>query len=333
MNTFFKKKPQRKWTWLSPDGKTKNEIDYILTTLKHSILDTTTLNVSFGSDHRLVRAKLYLRSRQSQTSNKRKTNNRIDPTLLKTDPVVLENYTRIFQQKRNIYQTQGQSSNELAEKLSSLVSTAAKETLTRPIIRAPKISTPTKQLIAQRKTIQADPLTTVHYRNLLNKQIRKAVRKDVYEHKKEVVMNPIETHRGPKVFRKATKWKSETMMMAIKDTNGTIQTGKNEIVETTRIFYQTLYDSQTPYIEDTNDKRATLTRHLTEDLPEINRDELIYAISQMKANKASGPDNIPMDILKYTNDLHIQDTLFLFNNIPQWTNPRQVEKLQRNPDI
>lgn len=37
----------------------------------------------------------------------------------------------------------------------------------------------------------------------------------------------------------------------------------------------------------------------------------------MKANKASGPDNIPIDILKYTNDLHIQDTLFLFNNILQ----------------
>lgn len=26
MNSFFKKRPSRKWTWCSPDGTTKNEI-------------------------------------------------------------------------------------------------------------------------------------------------------------------------------------------------------------------------------------------------------------------------------------------------------------------
>ena len=30
MNYFFQKKPQRKWTWQSPDGVTKNEIDFIM---------------------------------------------------------------------------------------------------------------------------------------------------------------------------------------------------------------------------------------------------------------------------------------------------------------
>ena len=29
-NTFFRKPPQSKWTWRSPNGKTKNEIDFIL---------------------------------------------------------------------------------------------------------------------------------------------------------------------------------------------------------------------------------------------------------------------------------------------------------------
>lgn len=28
MNSFYRKTPQRKWTWASPDGSTKNEIDY-----------------------------------------------------------------------------------------------------------------------------------------------------------------------------------------------------------------------------------------------------------------------------------------------------------------
>lgn len=28
MNTLFKKSESRKWSWCSPDGKVKNEIDY-----------------------------------------------------------------------------------------------------------------------------------------------------------------------------------------------------------------------------------------------------------------------------------------------------------------
>lgn len=30
-NDFYKKIPQRKWTWIAPNGHTTNEIDYILT--------------------------------------------------------------------------------------------------------------------------------------------------------------------------------------------------------------------------------------------------------------------------------------------------------------
>ncbi len=31
MNTQFQKKAGRRWTWRSPDGNTKNELDYIMT--------------------------------------------------------------------------------------------------------------------------------------------------------------------------------------------------------------------------------------------------------------------------------------------------------------
>ncbi|CAK1587865.1 unnamed protein product [Parnassius mnemosyne] len=39
MNSFFQKRPHRKWTWSSPDGSTKNEIDFIMTTRRLSGLD------------------------------------------------------------------------------------------------------------------------------------------------------------------------------------------------------------------------------------------------------------------------------------------------------
>lgn len=61
MNSFFKKKENRRWTWLSPDQKTKNEIDFIM--INHHELMTNIDVLSkfkFPSDHRLVRATLLL---------------------------------------------------------------------------------------------------------------------------------------------------------------------------------------------------------------------------------------------------------------------------------
>ena len=61
MNSFFSGKIQRKWTWASADGTTKNEIDYIITNRKPTVRNVTVLNnFRTGSDHRLVRAKVML---------------------------------------------------------------------------------------------------------------------------------------------------------------------------------------------------------------------------------------------------------------------------------
>ena len=58
MNSFFKKKTNRKSTWRSPSGET-SEIDFILTNRKHLFQDCSVLN-SFitGSDHRMVRFRM-----------------------------------------------------------------------------------------------------------------------------------------------------------------------------------------------------------------------------------------------------------------------------------
>jgi hypothetical protein len=57
MNSFFKKREHRKCSWISPDGATKNEIDFIMSTRKHVFNDVSVINMfKTGSDHRLVRA-------------------------------------------------------------------------------------------------------------------------------------------------------------------------------------------------------------------------------------------------------------------------------------
>ena len=66
MNTQFQKKAGRKWTWRSPDGNTKNEIDYIMTDKPSMVTDVTVLNrVNIGSDHRMVMGSITLNKHQS----------------------------------------------------------------------------------------------------------------------------------------------------------------------------------------------------------------------------------------------------------------------------
>lgn len=67
MNTFFKKKDGQKWTWISPDRETKNEIDFILTDKYNTVKDVTTLyKVNVGSDHRMVRCKIRMDQRRER---------------------------------------------------------------------------------------------------------------------------------------------------------------------------------------------------------------------------------------------------------------------------
>ena len=61
-NTFFRKHPISKWTWISPDGRTTNEIDYILSDRQSSIRDTEVIrNLKFSRNHRMVRARVELK--------------------------------------------------------------------------------------------------------------------------------------------------------------------------------------------------------------------------------------------------------------------------------
>ncbi|MFH4980552.1 hypothetical protein AB6A40_007261, partial [Gnathostoma spinigerum] len=62
ISTFFKKRKGKKWTWRSPNGATRNEIDLVLGSKQTITRNIDVLNhFKTGSDHRLVRCKIELR--------------------------------------------------------------------------------------------------------------------------------------------------------------------------------------------------------------------------------------------------------------------------------
>ena len=80
MNTQFQKKAGRSWTWRSPDGNTKNEIDYIMTDKPSMVTDVIVINrINIGSDHRIVIGSTTLNTRaESRKLLNKNTRTRVD---------------------------------------------------------------------------------------------------------------------------------------------------------------------------------------------------------------------------------------------------------------
>ncbi|XP_046856000.1 craniofacial development protein 2-like [Xenia sp. Carnegie-2017] len=67
-NTMFKKPAKRKWTWRSPNGEVKNEIDYILVNKKEIMLNIEVINtVNIGSDHRMIRSTVRMNTKMERS--------------------------------------------------------------------------------------------------------------------------------------------------------------------------------------------------------------------------------------------------------------------------
>ena len=86
MNTQFQKKAGRRWTWRSPDGNTKNEIDCIVTDNPSMVTDVTVINrVNIGSDHRMVMGSITLNTRaERRTLLNNNTRTRVDTHMIGT---------------------------------------------------------------------------------------------------------------------------------------------------------------------------------------------------------------------------------------------------------
>ena len=59
INSFFLKAANRYWTWVTPGGATKHQIDFILTSDRKIVRNCEVITkVDIGSDHRMVRARV-----------------------------------------------------------------------------------------------------------------------------------------------------------------------------------------------------------------------------------------------------------------------------------
>ncbi|XP_072378028.1 uncharacterized protein [Diabrotica undecimpunctata] len=294
-NIFFDKKLQRKWTWIAPNGSTKNEIDYILSKEKNIVQEVAVINmISVVSDHRIIRAKIKINATTDRQKFK-PSKKEIDTELLKERK---EQY--INQLKRSdIPQLQDLQLDELNDKITTELLEAGLKIANKQKRKQQKISTKSQNMLKKRGQLLNDnKRNTVEFTEL-NKTIRKQIKEDLKKYQEDRIKKIIEKNKSLKTM-KTNKGKRKLIMPKAANNE---ERDLGEIVNITERYYTDLYSSK-------NDSPLSFKQNLSrkiqnvgsEILPEITEDEIEKSINDIKRNKAAGEDKILAELLKEGGD-------------------------------
>ena len=143
------KKAGRRWTWRSPDGHTKNEIDYIMTDQPSMVTDITVINrINIGSDHIMVMGFITLNTRAERRKLLNKnTRTRVDTQMIgtKKNTFQLELKNRFTALEE--HDDMDSLNKNITEMIQQSAMSIAKQTKKQ---KKPKISSPTRALMKKR---------------------------------------------------------------------------------------------------------------------------------------------------------------------------------------
>lgn len=304
INSIFKKKPANKWTWISPDGSYRNEIDYIMSNQPKFFQNVNVLNnINFNSNHRMVRATL-------SCKHQKKQRNHFKTRYAELPPCIQEDLT-----SNRLNKVQELYTSEII----SMYGTKQRATLKeKKSILNPK----TKELIQKRQDLLKIKKNKETLRKItqLSKEISRGIKQDRASRRFKTIENYIVKTGG---INKALKELREqkTWIQKIKLNNNKSETRRQPILKTATDFYRKLYSTK----NETQIKNIDLDDS-TEEIPQILESEVQFAIRTQKNEKAPGPDQITNEMIKSTLPETIKRLTNLFNLIltketvpTQWT--------------
>lgn len=313
LNTLYRKRENNRWTWTSPDGRHKNEIDFILTNKSKDFRDCRTLNnINFNSNHRMVRAKLQTNALKQNRPFKIKHAN--TGTLDNTDS--LKGKLEQFIEKTKDLDIQNKY-NKFQELLYN------KGKLENKINKRDWVSNKTKELLRNRADLISNLEKTKTIRNeiaKISKAIKTHMRKDRQRYRLEQLEKCIKRTGGTKKAVKLLLEKRDWIPHLLNKNNKN-EKRRPEILSIATRFFQELYSSQI----------TAETSFLTDgsELPDIMHEEIEKAVRTQKPDKAPGSDGISNEflILNKNHLIPILKHIFKFFNqvlqtetIPyQWT--------------
>ena len=145
----------RRWTWRSPDGNTKNEIDYIMTDKPSMVTDVTVINrVNIGSEHRMVMGSITLNTR----AERRKLLNKNTRTRVDSQMIGTKKNTFQLELKKNRFAAL-EAHDDMTTIIQQSALSIAKQTKKQ---KNPKISSPTRALMKKRREMRENSTPRDH---------------------------------------------------------------------------------------------------------------------------------------------------------------------------
>ncbi|PZC74456.1 hypothetical protein B5X24_HaOG207859 [Helicoverpa armigera] len=293
LNSVFRKKPKSKWTWLSPDGKTRNEIDYILTNKVKEFSDTGIIqNLNFNTNHRMVRSCLC----ESGTKKPR-------PKAIQMNKTQISNEIWNPITAPEDLMTVATSDIDLKEKYNKIENKLKEQTRT-DITKSQQtyLSEETIKLIEDRKNLitKKDKKENQKEISNLSKQIREKIRKDRIIKRNKTLENYISKTGGTKKALKELREQGKEWITKLKDKNRpTIS--RNKIQNIATDYYRSIYKEQNPNQTKTQlpaKQQNIYNINKIEDIPEILESEVEKSIKSQKMEKAPGPDKITNELIR-----------------------------------
>ena len=301
-NTFFQKPKKRMWTWESPNGETRNQIDFILTPGRNIVTDCGVITkADIGSDHRMVRAKLKLNTKLERLKRiKKKKPMKVDIKLIKENvdafQLELKNRFKALEEKTASIETLNTIVTEEIKKIEERKENVKKE--------KSQEDKDIEILDDKRKELRKKENKSIEEKleySELNKTVKKKRRARERRKRTEMIQNVIERGKGPKeIYKQGNQRKISSM----NKTTGETTTDREEILDVCFKFYQNLYKTTIePQKEETTQEIETSqkedgTQDEEEEPPPFLEEEIEQAMKMMKKGKAPGNDGITSDILK-----------------------------------
>lgn len=324
-NTFFKLPKRRLYTWKSPaDNKhriVRNQIDYFIINkrFRNSLRSTKTYpGADISSDHSSVISSINIKLKAIKRTPSKQN---IDPRRLKeettynnTKQMVNDNLKRV---REDITSTE--SVDGKWDIIQDVIAEVGKENL-KPAKekRKPWMTDEILELMEKRRQYKTKEASKY-------KEVQKAIRRKIREAKEKWLSEKcIEIEELDKKYdsfnlhrkiKEMTGHRKSTHSHILKDSEGNIiGDTKEKIKEWTKYIQQLFHDN-----------RADLTVNQTNETgPPIIKEEVIYAIRNSKGDKAMGPDEIPIELIKLIDEDVLDVVIDLFNSIYQTgTIPRQ----------
>ena len=307
-NTGFRHHLRRKTTWISPDGRTKNEIDYILirSRFKSSALNCRAYpKADCGSDHNLVAARLRLRfTAKKAITTTRKVRWNVDKL---REEEQHEAYNEELAHVLRNTQSDSTIDNQW-ETIKTTITIAAKATIgKREMTAKQKWITPrTLELMEERK--QLKPLITRSQEDkerysLKDKEVRHACEENKKDYLEGICLH-LQDCKHPSQAGIAYKYirglkKPFTLRSrTIKDAQDRPIDDTDEIRERWRGYTESLYTKDQTIHADW----LAIPSIVVDPVPAVLPAEVTKTIRHINNNKAPGSDDLNIELIKAIDD-------------------------------